>query len=60
MVTEDATVASLASRLRTSGAMVALVVHGDLAVTAPTVTGIVTRHQLGETLSQAADLLGGP
>ena len=60
MVTEDATVASVASRLRMGRAMVALVVHGDLAVTGPTVTGIVTRHQLGETLSQAADLFGGP
>ena len=59
-MTEDATVASVASRLRMGRAMVALVVHGDLAVTGPTVTGIVTRHQLGETLSQAADLLGGP
>lgn len=60
MVREDTTVLSVASRLRASGAIVAVVVHGDITTAAPVVTGVVTRHQLGDALSQAAELYGGP
>jgi hypothetical protein len=60
VVPEDATVLSVASRLRTSGAIVALVVQGDLTAAAPAVSGVVTRQQLGDALFQAVELYGGP
>ncbi|HXJ79416.1 MAG TPA: chloride channel protein, partial [Candidatus Methylomirabilis sp.] len=58
MVSETATVADVAGRLRATGSVVALVTRntGDTAVA--NVAGLVSRHQLGDAMSEAADQFG--
>jgi CBS domain-containing protein len=57
-VTETATVADVASRLRATGALVALVTRNPGAVAASDVIGVITRHHLGDAVSEAPDLFG--
>jgi CIC family chloride channel protein len=57
-VADTATVADVAGRLRASGAVVALVARGAEVVAARDVMGVITRHQVGEAVSEAADLFG--
>jgi CIC family chloride channel protein len=58
MVTETATVADVAGRLRATGSVVALVTRNVGAIAASDVTGVITRYQLGDAVSEAADLFG--
>jgi len=57
-VAGTATLADVAGRLRASGTVVALVVRSAGVVAARDVMGVVTRHQVGEAMSEAADLFG--
>jgi CIC family chloride channel protein len=58
VVPERATVGEVAGRLRATGSVAALVSRNDGSVAAADVTGLITRHQLGDAVSQAADLFG--
>jgi CIC family chloride channel protein len=57
-VAENVPLADVAGRLRATGAVAALVTRGAGAVTASDVKGVITRHQVGEALSEAADMFG--
>jgi CIC family chloride channel protein len=57
-VTEADSVGEVAWRLRISGSTVALVAHGVGVVTVNDVRGVISRQQLGDALTQAADFFG--
>jgi CIC family chloride channel protein len=57
-VADTATLAEVAARLRATGSVVALVTRDSEVVTAHNVMGVITRHQVGEAVSEASDLFG--
>jgi CIC family chloride channel protein len=58
-VADTATLAEVAARLRADGSVVALVTRDAGVATAHDVLGVITRHQVGEAVSEAADLFDG-